>query len=153
VADEVDIADSASGPDAAALVFERWRLVEYGEVVGSDYCRLAWLPVLGPAAWLLWDSVTRELEKESRVEWSIPEIARFHGIGCADVIAAVEQLAHYGLAASLAPTRWRVRLRCPTVLAGTNGHTPVEPPAEMVQERRPQLWSSRHRPTPSRRSR
>ena len=149
MADEVDIADSASGPDAVALVFERWRLVEYGAVVASDYCRLAWLPALGPAAWLLWDSVTRELEKESRVEWSIPEIARFHGIGSADVTAAVEQLAHYGLAVCLAPTRWRIRMRCPMVLAG-NGHAQVEPPAETPQERGPQLWSSRHRPIPRR---
>jgi hypothetical protein len=149
-ADELHKDESAQGAAVRAIVFERWRWVENGVAVRSDYCRRAWLPAIGPAAWLLWDSVTRRLEEEARVEWSVPEVARFHGIGCADVTAAVERLESYGLVVGLAPARWRVRMRCPVVLADTDEVVPLAPTTGTVQERRPQLWASRHRPIASR---
>jgi hypothetical protein len=139
-------AEQRPGPVVMDLAFERWPWVEQGVEVGSDYCRMAWLPALGPAAWLLWGSVTRELAKEPRVEWSVPEIARFHGITCAEVTAALEQLASYGLAVSVAPARWRVRLHCPPALHQTVDVPRPNGPAG----RRPQLWSSRNRPIASR---
>jgi hypothetical protein len=144
VADELHIAENARALEA--LVFERWGWVEQGVEVGSDDCRAAWLPVIGPAAWLLWGSVTRELAKEPRVEWSVPEIARFHGISCNEVTAAIERLGSYGLAVRLAPARWRVRLRCPPALTRTVEVPRLAAPAG----RRPQLWSSRNRPVASR---
>ena len=139
-----------AGTDVFAVVFERWHWVEHGLDVGSDYCQTAWLPVIGPAAWLLWGSVTRGLVKQARVEWSVPEIARFHGIGCAEVTMAIEQLARYGLAVSLAPARWRIRMRCPQVLDRTVEVPQIDAPADTQPGRRAQLWSSRNRPIASR---
>src|SRR4029450_13482115 len=94
VADELHIDES----DVFAIAFERWRQGEPGVEVDSDYCRSAWLPVVGPAAWLLWGTVTRELAERQRVEWSLTEIARFHGIPCAEVTSALEQLARFSIA-------------------------------------------------------
>lgn len=149
-ADELHKDESSRGTDVFAIVFERWRWVEYGVAVGSDYCRLAWLPAIGPAAWVLWDTVARQLEDDARVEWSVPEVARAHGVGCDEVTAAIEELRRYGLMVSLAPARWKVRMRCPVVLGDTDEVVRVRPPVEAGGARRPQLWSSRHRPIASR---
>ena len=155
MADELDSGsgDRGSAGDVLAVAFERWPWVEQGVDVGSDDCRSAWLPVIGPAAWLLWGSVTRELAQRPRVEWSVPEIARFHGIGCTEVSAALEQLGRYGLVVSVAVARWRVRSLCPLVWDWKVEGAEVEAPTEGGAGRRPQLWASRHRPIASRGSR
>jgi hypothetical protein len=139
-----------SAGDMFAVAFERWPWVEHGVAVGSDYCRTAWLPAVGPAAWLLWGSVTRELAKQPRVEWSVPEIARFHGIGCSEVTSALERLEQYGLAVAVAAARWRVRSLCPMVWDWEVEAVEVDAPAEADVRRRAQVWGSRNRPIASR---
>lgn len=154
MADELHMDESGVvvGADVFAVAFERWPWVEHGVEVGSDYCRAAWLPVIGPAAWLLWDSVVRELGRQPRVEWSLAEIARFHGIGCAEVTAALTELGHRGLVVSVAAARWRVRTRCPLRLDGEVDAPRREPAGvgDAGAGRRAQLWASRNRPIASR---
>jgi hypothetical protein len=152
VADELqmDRSTEVTGQDTFVVVFEKWHWVEHGVDVGSDYCRSAWLPVIGPAAWLLWDSVTRELEREPRAEWPISEVARHHGVDCGAVSAAIAELERFGLAVRLAPARWRVRLRCPPVLDRPVDVPQVDERTDGQHGKRAQLWSSRNRPIASR---
>jgi hypothetical protein len=52
-----------------------------GEVsVDGSYSRLAWLPTVGPSAWLLWGTLAAQLQHAPEVTWHLAELAAVHGL-------------------------------------------------------------------------
>jgi hypothetical protein len=65
------------------LTFSPWPdpLIDpYGQHPGGDWSRLAWLPVIGPTSWLVWGTLTSQLQRDSQVTWDLDELAVTHGL-------------------------------------------------------------------------
>ncbi len=45
------------------------------------YSRLAWLPILGPASWVMLGSISLHLQHLPSVTWRISDLGRDHGLG------------------------------------------------------------------------
>lgn len=63
------------------LRFERWTKpsASAGEVRGS-YSRAAWLPVIGPTAWLIWGAIVDGLDPDGRFTRSLEDLGRPLGL-------------------------------------------------------------------------
>lgn len=124
------IEGGASGPDPApspglaphrvdpALMtvrLERWVEREQGSVqVASDYSRSSWLPVIGPAPWLIWAAMADRLRGCDQVECSIDDIASScGGFALEDVVWSLHQLARHGLTQLAGDGSWWVQAMCP----------------------------------------
>jgi hypothetical protein len=98
------------------LVFERMRgeYASAGDVRGA-YSRAAWLPVVGPTAWLVWGVLADRLSEDVCVDCSFDELGleRRFGYSRVDVASALLQLARYGLAFPERDDRWQVATACP----------------------------------------
>lgn len=53
----------------------------HGQDPNADFSRLAWLPIIGPTAWLVWGTVSAQLRHEAEVTWQLEELATAHGVG------------------------------------------------------------------------
>lgn len=53
----------------------------FGQDPNGDFSRLAWLPTIGPSAWLVWGTVSTQLRGDAEVTWRIDELASAHGLG------------------------------------------------------------------------
>lgn len=131
------------------IAFESWLDPEGGLDVTGDYSRAAWLPTIGPAAWLLWGTVAGRLVRLPRVEVAVGELARAHGLSTGAVPPALDRLVRFGLAATPRAGLWRVRCQCPLLHETVLGRNPARYQAigtPAAGPRRPQRWVSRHPP-------
>jgi hypothetical protein len=148
----------ADGVVLFAVTFERWEYSEQGVGVESEYCRVTWLPTIGPAAWVVWVSISRELEQRECVKCSAAELARLHGVTASELISALAELVRYGLALCPALGVWQVRSLCPRLwdrdlvldsqLTAPSSEAGTSQPLGGI--RAPQVWTSRRRPISSR---
>ncbi len=46
----------------------------------GTYSRLAWLPLIGPTAWLIWGTVSAQVRHEATVTWTVGDLAAAHGL-------------------------------------------------------------------------
>jgi hypothetical protein len=92
-----------------ALAFEAHRDDTGLPEVDGQYSRTAWLPVLGPAPWVVWGTIARKLPPRGFRVWNVIELERVNGIDDAAIGLALYQLARCGLAVSPGDDVWRIR--------------------------------------------
>jgi hypothetical protein len=68
----------------------------------GDFSRLAWLPIIGPTAWLIWGTISAQLRRDVEVTWRLEDLATAHGLGTgisknAPVRRALTRLTVFGL--------------------------------------------------------
>lgn len=124
------------------LTFERWSrpTVSAGDVRGS-YSRAAWLPTIGPTAWLIWGAIADGLGGGGRLDCSPDDLGQPWGYAPADVSWALLQLVRYGLALPTGDDRWQVTTHCPPLpdrLVPT-APTPVQ---ALHRTLRPSVWTA-----------
>jgi hypothetical protein len=132
------------------LLLERWASKsdepEYAGDVHGPYSRAAWLPVIGPTAWLIWGSVAGRVRDHARAECTLEEVGRPWAFADEDVSWGLLQLARFGLAMRGGDDRWHVRTVCPPLcdrlVAGAS------PSVQAMHQRRlrPPGWGSPRSP-------
>jgi hypothetical protein len=125
------------------LTIERWTrpTPSAGDVHGS-YSRAAWLPAIGPTAWLIWGAITDGLSRGSRLDCSPEDLGRPWGYAPEDVTWALLQLVRYGLALPTGDDRWHVTTHCPP-LPDRLVPAAAKPVQALHRRRRPSLWRTR----------
>jgi hypothetical protein len=113
-----DLSPETRRPDLAevVVVLDRWTELDKSSSVevASDYSRSTWLPVVGPAPWLIWAAMADRLRGTDRVECSLDDIASScGGFALEDVVWSLHQLAHHGLTQLVGDGSWRVQATCP----------------------------------------
>ena len=73
----------------------------------------AWLPVLGPAPWVVWSTIARRLPPRGFRVWNASELERVNGLDGAALGVALSQLARYRLAVGRGDDVWSIRRTCP----------------------------------------
>jgi hypothetical protein len=81
--------------------------------VDGTYSRTAWLPVLGPAPWVVWGTIARGLPPRGFRVWNVAELERVNGLDGAAPVAALSQLACYRLAVGRGDDAWSICRTCP----------------------------------------
>jgi hypothetical protein len=74
----------------------------FGQEPNGDFSRLAWLPAIGPTAWLAWGTIGAQLGRDAEVPWRLKDLATSHGLGSgisknAPVRRALTRLTMFGL--------------------------------------------------------
>lgn len=77
------------------------------------YFEAAWLPTVGPTAWLLWRTIARRLAHNPHPSWDPQELARRHGVGPAVLVRSLDRLASFGVAVTDAEGTYAVPTVCP----------------------------------------
>lgn len=114
-----------------------------GDVHGS-YSRAAWLPTIGPAAWLIWGAITDGLRHSGRLDCSPEDLARPWGYPPEDVTWALLQLARYGLALPTGDDHWHVATHCPPLPERLVPTAPTTVQA-LHHRLRPSVWTAGRR--------
>jgi hypothetical protein len=79
--------DSPDNLNNATVTFQPWTdplLDRLGQHPDLPYGRLGWLPVIGPATYLLWANLATELRQVDTVTWVLNELATSLGLGVRD---------------------------------------------------------------------
>jgi hypothetical protein len=77
------------------------------------YFEAAWLPTVGPTAWLLWRSIARRLAHDPHPTWDASDLARRHGVGPAVLVRSLDRLATFGVAGPDPDGTYAVPSACP----------------------------------------
>lgn len=141
----VDQAERPGEHDVASsrFAFERWARECAGDVrrVGGAYSRAAWLPVVGPTAWLIWGAVADQLRDTPWLDCSLEDLGRPWGFDAEDVSWSLLQLARYGLALPGRDDRWRVHTSCPPLHGRLLEAAPPSVRAMHRRRLRPPSWA------------
>jgi hypothetical protein len=129
----------------STLTFERWTkpTASAGDVHGN-YSRAAWLPAIGPTAWLIWGAIADGLGRSGRLDCSLDDLGRPWGYLTEDVSWALLQLARYGLALPTGDDRWQVTTICPPLPERLLPTAP-KPVQALHRTLRPSAWTTRRR--------
>lgn len=132
------------GSGSSRLTFERWARDGAGGVgeVHGAYSRAAWLPVIGPAAWLVWGAAADLVRDHGRVDCAIIELGDPWGYDPEDVSWALLQLARFGLALPGGDVCWRICTACPPLPDGLVSTAPSSVRAMHHRRLRPPGWST-----------
>jgi hypothetical protein len=97
----------------APVTFERWWGQAPGPPLGSEYGQTVWLPRIGPAAWMLWQTLASRSEATGAWVTSIQDLADPLGLAVADVPLELLALARHQLVHTARADHWYVRTACP----------------------------------------
>lgn len=95
----------ASEPDPASQLFP--------EPIDGRFSRLAWLPQLGPTAWLIWSAVALDARTNSAAITTLAQLAADHGVGAEVARRAIGRLERFSIATLVSIDIWTVRRTAP----------------------------------------
>lgn len=139
-----------SSEPSRRLTLERWATgsgePEHAGDVHGAYSRAAWLPVIGPTAWLVWGSIAERVRDRARAECTLGDVGGPWAFADEDVSWGLMQLARFGLAAPGGGDRWHVRTVCPPVHDGLLATASPSVQAMHRRRLRPPEWADRAGP-------
>lgn len=91
----------AAEPDPASQLFP--------EPIDGRFSRLAWLPQLGPTAWLIWSAVALDARTDSPTITTLTQLAADHGVGAEVARRAIGRLERFSIATLVSIDIWTVR--------------------------------------------
>jgi hypothetical protein len=107
--------DVSSKPTLRVLVFAPWTDPVHATHLAADstYSRVAWLPILGADAWVLWGTIAAQLVCDPEVTWVLDQLGRAHGISQDSVERSLDRLERFRLAMPTGADTWIVWPTCP----------------------------------------
>jgi hypothetical protein len=121
----------------------------HGQDPNGDFSRLAWLPIIGPTAWLLWGTIAAQLRRDADVTWRLEDLATAHGLGTsvsrnAPIRRSLTRLDLFGLVGPVEADGevYAVRLTAPPLRRRHLKNLP-----DWVAELQAQTFTSAHRST------
>ncbi len=107
--------------DPQILTFEPWSdptIDTYDQHPEGTLSRLAWLPTIGPTAWLLWGTVATQLRREAEVHWELGALAQALGVSPANgpngvIRRTITRLERFRLLSTIEDNRYLLRLCAP----------------------------------------
>jgi hypothetical protein len=119
--------------DADLIVFRTWphpRCDRLALAPEGAYSRSAWLPTVGPTAWLLWGSVVAELDHAAEIALDADELARSLGVNAGrhgrTIPRTLNRLCQFRLFDHHSDGVYRVRMNAPPVSRASLRRLPLE---------------------------
>lgn len=85
----------------------------FPEPIGGRFSRLAWLPQLGPTAWLVWSAVAADARTNSPTITTLDQLAADHGVNTTVAERAIGRLERFRIATLVSVDIWTVRRTAP----------------------------------------
>lgn len=85
----------------------------FPEPIDGRFSRLAWLPQLGPTAWLLWSALAIDARTNSPTVTTLTQLAADHGVGAEVARRAIGRLERFRIATLVSVDIWTVRRTAP----------------------------------------
>jgi hypothetical protein len=89
----------------------------FPEPIDGRFSRLAWLPQLGPTAWLIWSAVATDAHTNSPTITTLAQLAADHGVGTEVARRAIGRLERFRIATLVSVDIWTVRRTAPPLSA------------------------------------
>jgi hypothetical protein len=119
--------DVSSESTLRVLLFAPWTDPVHATHLAADstYSRVAWLPILGADAWVLWGTIAAPLVCDPEVTWALDQLGRAHGISEDSVEPSLDRLERFRLATPTGNDTWIVRPSCPQLSPGQLARSPA----------------------------
>jgi hypothetical protein len=119
--------DDSTKPTPRVLLFAPWTDPVHATHLTADstYSRVAWLPIVGADAWVLWGTIAAQLACDPEVTWVLDQLGRAHGISRDSVERSLDRLERSRLATPTGNDTWIMRPTCPQLSTAQLARAPA----------------------------